>query len=532
MEKVEVIISDGVRDGLSRWVAIKLIERDEMVLRDLDRDVVDGALSVVTEFESAQRDDGVQLVASARYAAGDVIRGSCLTKAEDQSRTALSDRVDRILLNRVLAIPIFVAVMYLVYYICIQTVGTMGSDFINDGFVEWVKHNVGVALLNAGVETWLNDLITTGIIGGVGAVLGFLPLIIVLFLLLAILEEIGYMARVAYVLDRIFTRFGLSGKAVIPAVIGVGCGVPAIMGTRTIEDESSRNVSVMATTFMPCSAKLPILTVIVAAFFHSSAAVTLGLYLLGIVMILVSGLFLKKFTGFMGKPSPFVMELPVYHLPTVTNVVTSVTEKSWAFVRKAGTLILLSAVIIWVLSSYNWALEYLGDTATSGSMLADLGNAITWMFLPNGFGEHWQMSVASITGLMAKENLLSTVAVLLEAAVDADDIITSAALAKFCTSGVAMSFLIFNLLCAPCFAAIGAMHRELRTWRRTLVAVLYQCCTAYAVSTIYYQLWLVWNGQPGLGIVLVAVFVAIPVYVIVSRRPFGFIRDRLSRSVQ
>lgn len=530
-EKVDTIIHEHVREGLSRWAALKLIERDEMVLSDLDRDVVDRALEAVAEFEKESDDDGVQIVATARYAAGIEIQKKCVRKTEIEHKVTVSEKVDRVLLNKFAAIPIFAAVMYLVYYVCIQTVGTMGSDYINDEAVPWIQSSVGDALLGAGVEQWLSDLVVSGIIGGVGAVIGFLPLIIVLFFLLALLEEVGYMARVAYILDRIFVRFGLSGKSVIPAVIGIGCGVPAVMGTRTIEDESNRTVSVMTTTFMPCSAKLPILTVIVAAFFGGSAIVALSMYFLGIAMVLFSGLFLKKFSGFVGKPSPFIMELPLYHAPTARNVAIGVGEKSWAFVKKAGTLILLSAIIIWFLSSYDWSMNYLGDNAISDSMLADIGNAVTWIFLPNGFGEKWQFSVATITGLMAKENLLATVAVLLDAATDADDIITADALSAFTNGGIAMSFLIFNLLCAPCFAAIGAMHRELGTWKRTSVAVLYQCVLAYGVSTVYYQFWLLCHGTVGAGLVLAAIFIAVPLYVILSKNPFGFLRDRFGKGV-
>lgn len=527
---VSEVIKDTIRPELIRWVSLKLIERDEMVLSDLDKADVDKAMQIVEDFEKKINDDGVQAVATARYAAGARIEKACMSKDKNAvSGNRLSDKIDKILLNRVLGIFIFIAVMYIVYYISVQTIGTMGSDFINDGFDAWVSHNLGMAMLNSGVDPFLHDLIISGIIGGVGAVIGFLPQIIVLFLCLSILEECGYMARVAYLLDRIFYHFGLSGKAVIPAVIGIGCGVPAIMGTRTIENEANRTVSVMATTFMPCSAKLPIMTVIVAAFFHSSAAVTLCLYLLGIVMILLSGLFLKRFPGFIGNPSPFVMELPVYHCPMPRNVLTSVVEKSWAFVRKAGTLILLSAIIIWLLSSFDWGLNYLGDNETNGSILADIGNAFTWIFIPQGFGEHWQLSVASITGLMAKENLLATTAVLLDAATDADDIITSAAFHDFLggDGAMAMSFLIFNLLCAPCFAAIGAMHRELGTWKRTLVAVIYQCVTAYGVSVIYYNFALLFQGEFSGWLILAIICIIVPAYIMIDKnsvtRIMGFI---------
>lgn len=517
---VSDVIRETVRPEVLRWVALKLIERDEMVLRDLDKAEVDTSLEAVKILEEKVGDDGVQIVATARYDAGVKIEKECVVKKENSvSGNRISDKIDRILINRFFGIFIFIGVMYLVYYVSIQTVGTMGNDFINDGFDGWIAHNLGMAMLNAGVDPFLHDLIISGIIGGVGAVIGFLPQIIVLFLCLAVLEECGYMARVAYLLDRIFYHFGLSGKAVIPAVIGIGCGVPAIMGTRTIENEANRNVSVMATTFMPCSAKLPIITVIVAAFFHASAAVTLGLYLLGIVMILISGLFLKRFPGFIGKPSPFVMELPVYHCPMPRNILTSVTEKSWAFVKKAGTLILLSAVLIWLLSSFDWGLNYLGDDEIHGSILADIGNAFTWIFIPQGFGERWELSVASITGLMAKENLLATTAVLLNSVVDADDLITPEALFDFLDGNgrIAMSFLIFNLLCAPCFAAIGAMRRELGTWKRTAVAVLYQCVTAYGVSAIFYNFALLCSGTFSIWLIFAIICIIVPAYVILDK---------------
>ncbi len=517
---VSDVLKETVRPEVVRWVALKLIERDDMVLHDLDKAEVDESLAIVKSLEQKVGDDGVQIVATARYDAGTKIEKECVVKKEGTvSGNRLSDKIDRILLNRFFGILIFIVVMYIIYYVSIQTIGTKGNDFINDGFNPWLSHNLGMAMLNAGVDPFLHDLIISGMIGGIGAVIGFLPQIIVLFFCLAILEECGYMARVAYLLDRLFYRFGLSGKAVIPAVIGIGCGVPAIMGTRTIEDESNKNVSVMVTTFMPCSAKLPIITVIVAAFFHASAAVTLGLYLFGIVMILLSGLFLKRFPGFIGNPSPFVMELPVYHCPQPRNLMTSVTEKSWAFVRKAGTLILLSAVIIWLLSSFDWGLVYLGDNETNDSILADIGSAFTWIFIPQGFGEHWQFSVASITGLMAKENLLATTAVLLDAATDADDIITTEAISNFLSGNgtIAMSFLIFNLLCAPCFAAIGAMRRELGTWKKTLTAVLFQCATAYGVSVIYYNVALLVSGTISVWLILAVICIIVPAYIMIDK---------------
>lgn len=530
--KIAPILEKEVRDDVLRWASLKLLERDPMVIDDLEKETVEDAIAIIEEMEKENDNDGLQMMACARYDLAASIEKSVMTKAEGAvSGSSLSDKIDNVLIHRILGLPIFIAVMFVVYYISIQTIGTMGSDFINDGFMGWVDHSVGRWMIVNDVDPMLRGLVVTGIIGGVGAVIGFLPQIIVLFFLLAILEEVGYLARVAYVLDRIFCHFGLSGKTVIPAVIGIGCGVPAVMGTRAIEDPMNRNIAAISTTFMPCSAKLPIITVIVAAFFHASAGVTLILYVLGIVMILISGIILKKFTGIVGKPAPFIMELPVYHAPTVNNILTSVTEKSWAFVRKAGTLILLSAVIIWLLSSFDWGLNYLGDSTTTGSILSDIGHAITWIFLPAGFGQVWEFSVASITGLMAKENLLATVAVLFDAAVDADDIITAGALVKVLGSngaGLAMSFLIFNLLCAPCFAAIGAIRRELGSWRKTGFAVLYQCVMAYMVSTIFYQFWYLFCGHGSFDycIILAVVFIVILGYFIIAKDPIGAIKKR------
>ncbi len=529
-EKISSVISKDVRDDVVRWASLKLIERDPMVMGDLEDAVVEEAVAAVEEMEQKAGDDGLQMIATARYDVAAAIEKNSMTKEEGAvSGSALSDKIDNILLNRYAALPIFVVVLYVVYYISVQTVGTWGSDFINDGFMGWVDHEVGRWMIVNDVDPILRGLVVTGIIGGVGAVLGFLPLIIVLFFLLSILEEVGYLARVAYVLDRLFCHFGLSGKTIIPVVVGIGCSVPAIMGTRAIEDQLNRNVAVISTSFVPCGAKLPIITVIVAAFFNESAAVTVGLYVFGIIMLLLSGIILKKFTGIVGKPAPFIMELPVYHAPTPGNVFTSVVEKSWAFARKAGTLILLSAVLIWLLSSFDWSLEYLGDSTTTGSILADIGHAITWIFLPNGFGQVWEFSVASITGLMAKENLLATVAVLFNAAVDGDDIITAGALVKVLGSngtGLAMSFLIFNLICAPCFAAIGAMKRELGTWKKTGFAVAYQCILAYMVSTIFYQFWYLIAGEGSFDycIILAVLFIVVLGFFLIAKDPFGTIK--------
>lgn len=532
---VQAIIAPQVRDGLERWCAIKMIERDEMVVNDLDADVVEKANEVISAFERESSDDGVQIVATERYDAAERIEKSCMHRFEEKKRkdVSISDKIDNILLNRVLGIPIFLAVMLAVYYISIQTVGTWGSDWINDNATAWLQDTVRDALTDANVSTALTGLIVDGIIAGVFAVLGFLPQIIVLFLCLSILEECGYMSRVAYLLDRLFCRFGLSGKTVIPVVIGMGCGVPAIMGSRTIEDEQTRRITAMTTTFVPCSAKLPIITIIIAAFFHESAIVALSMYVLGICMILMSGIILKKFSGVTGKPSPFVMELPVYHAPTCRNVLTNTGEKSWSFVKKAGTFILLSCVIVWFLCSYDWGLGFIGSNETDGSMLADIGGAITNLFALQGFGNHWELTVSSITGLLAKENLLGTLAILVDPsgmATDEEGLLTAAGLAAFCTSGEAMAFLIFNLLCAPCFAAIGAMRRELGTWKATGFAVLYQCILAWCASLVFYQLWRIVHGMfDPIGFVIAVAVCCVYGYFLVAKDPVGAIRKNMEK---
>lgn len=535
ISKVQTVIAPSVRSGLERWCAIKMIERDEMVIGDLDGDVVERAMSVITDFEERTGDDGMQIVATARYDTAERIESQCVSRSGrvDDHDTAVSDRIDNVLLNRYLGIPIFLAVMLAVYFVSIQTVGTWGSDLINENATSWLQEAVADALERAEVSGALTGLIVDGMIAGVFAVIGFLPQIIVLFLCLSILEECGYMSRVAYLLDRLFCRFGLSGKTVIPVAIGMGCGVPAIMGSRTIEDEQTRRITVMTTTFIPCSAKLPIITVVIAAFFRESAIVALMMYVLGICMILMSGIILKKFSGVTGKPSPFVMELPIYHTPTFRNVLTNTGEKSWSFVKKAGTFILLSCVIIWFLCSYDWGLRFIGSNETGGSMLSDVGGAITGIFALQGFGNHWELTVSSITGLLAKENLLGTLAVLVDPSgigTGEDGLLTAGALASFCTSGEAMAFLIFNLLCAPCFAAIGAMRKELGNWRLTGFALLYQCMLAWCASLVFYQLWRITQDMfDPIGFAIAVAICCAYGYFIVAKDPVGAIRRRIEK---
>ena len=528
VEKISEVLKPVVKEGFERWTAIKVIENDRMIVDDLGEETVAQCKPFVDELCRKSGTDGLETVATARYDAAERIKTQVITFYDTgkETESKKSDKIDNVLLNKWVAIPIFIVVMYLVYFVSIQTIGTMGTDWINDTLTADLSDAVSTWCEDNEVADALSGLVVDGIISGVMAVIGFLPQIIVLFLCLAILEECGYMARVAYMLDRVFYHFGLSGKNVIPMVIGVGCGVPGIMGTRTIEDEQNRRISAMTTTFMPCSAKLPIITCVAAAFFHDSAIVALAMYLLGIIVILMSGVILKKFSGLTGKPSPFVMELPVYHIPTCRNVLLDTAQKSWAFVRKAGTLILLSAVLIWALSSYDWGLSYLGSNTTEGSALSDIGHALNPIFAWSGFGDHWEITVASITGLLAKENLLGTLAVLLGDPGDAEGFITADALAAYCSSNTAMAFLVFNCICAPCFAAIGAMHRELGTWKDTGYAVAYQCILAWGLSIVTYQFLELFGGEVHAGII-VAILVIIAIgYFLFAKDPVGAIKRR------
>lgn len=421
--------------------------------------------------------------------------------------------------------------MFLVYYISITTVGGWGTDWVNDVFFgEWTIPGAAAWLESMAVDPVLTAFIVDGLIAGVGAVLGFLPQMLVLFVLLVILEDSGYMARIAFVMDRVFRRFGLSGKSFIPILIGTGCGVPGIMASRTIESERDRRITAMTTTFIPCSAKLPIIALIAGALFGGSALVALASYFIGVLAILLSGIILKKWPSLSGTPSEFIMELPPYHIPGVATVIRSTFEKGWAFVRKAGTFILLACGIIWFLSAFDWSMSMVGDI--NDSMLADIGNAITWIFVPLGWGDEWQFSVGTITGLLAKENVVGTFGVLFgfsEVAESGDEIwpIIGAML----TPIAGFSFLAFNLLCAPCFAAIGAMRRELGTWKATGAAVLYQCLLAYAVSMVIFQIGsLLMYGTFGIWTVAAFATVALAAYILVSKEPFARARQKISEA--
>ena len=523
--KAEEGIRSDLRPELRRWAAIKVIERDEKA-SEYVREGFD-AEPIIKALEDEYDDSSESIITDQRYnSICDTVSG-CLNAPVDRNRETFSDKVDRYVTNKWLGLPIFVAVMYGVYYLAVQTIGTMGTDWVNDVFFgEWVLPAASDWLANASVNEALSGFVVEGLIGGVGAVLGFLPQMLVMFLLLAILEEIGYMSRIAFVMDRIFRRFGLSGKSFIPVMVGMGCGVPGVMASRTIESDRDRRITAMTTTFIPCSAKLPIIALIAGALFGGSAAIALSAYLIGILCILMSGIILKKWKSFVGEPSPFIMELPPYHLPSVMNMVMSVLQRGWAFVKKAGTFILVACALVWVLSSFNWSLEMVDADA---SMLASIGNAVGFIFAPLGFGD-WQFTVATVTGLLAKENVVGTLGVLFGfAEVSEAGEEFWALLAGMITPLAGFSFLLFNLICAPCFAAIGAMHRELGTWKATAFGVGYQCLLAYAVSVIVYQFGLVilYQTVEPIGIVMAVIALAAIAFLLIAKDPFGTIKSKV-----
>ena len=502
-----------------RWYSIKLFERDEKAIEQLK--LSPAALEEIEglrqEAEKEFDDDVESIITHERYVLIADLLKTCYHKQSKQKLTT-SDKIDKIVTNRILALPIFAVVMFLIYYISITTVGTMMTDWVNDVlFGEIIPPAVEGLLVSVGAADWLQSLILDGIVAGVGAVLGFLPQMLVLFLLLALLEDCGYMSRIAFIMDRIFRRFGLSGKSFIPMLIGLGCGVPAVQASRTIENDRDRKMTIMTTTFIPCSAKLPIIGLIAGALFNESGWVATSAYFVGIAAIIISGIILKKTKLFAGEPAPFVMELPAYHIPSVKGVLIHMWDRAKAFVRKAGTIIFLSSVVIWFLSSFNFQLQMVD---TGDSILAAIGRVIAPIFAPLGWG-HWEAAVGTISGLVAKENLVAIMGILYgfaEVAENGDEMWS--VFAQNFTAISAYSFLVFNLLCAPCFAAIGAIHREMGSAKWTWIAIGYQCIFAYIVSLIIYQLgtWFA-TGVFGLGTIVAIILVAALVYLLVRPNP-------------
>lgn len=503
-----------------RWFAIKLFERDEKAMEQLNLSaaVLDQIEALRQEAEREFDDDAESIITHERYQAISRILKTCYQKQQAKQRLTTSDKIDKIVTNRILALPIFALVMFVVYYLSISTVGTMMTDWVNDVlFTEIIPPAVEGWLTAANTAPWLQSLVLDGIIAGVGAVLDFLPQMMVLFLLLALLEDCGYMARIAFIMDRVFRRFGLSGKSFIPMLVGLGCGVPAVQASRTIENDRDRKMTIMTTTFIPCSAKLPIIGLISGALFHGSGWVATSAYFVGIAAIIISGIILKKTKLFAGDPAPFVMELPAYHIPSVKGVLIHMWDRSKAFVRKAGTIIFLSSALIWFLSNFNFSLQMV---ETPDSILASIGRVIAPIFAPLGWG-HWEAAVGSFAGLVAKENLVSVMAILYgfaEVAENGDEMWS--VFAQNFTMISAYSFLVFNLLCAPCFAAIGAIRREMGSGKWTWIAIGYQCLFAYVVSLIIYQIGnLLLGGTFGLGTVVGIILLAAMVYLMVRPNP-------------
>lgn len=492
-------IEDSIRGHVDnehlRWYSIKLFERDEKVgeLLKLNTAVYAEVEKIIADCEAEMDDDSESIITNERYAYISKVMLTCVQKKKNKGNMTASDKIDRIVTNRILALPIFALVMFLVYYVSVSTVGDWATGWVNDSlFGEIIPPAVEGWLAAAGTAGWLSSLILDGIIGGVGAVLGFLPQMMVLFFFLAILEDCGYMARIAFIMDRIFRKFGLSGKSFIPILIGTGCGIPGIMASRTIENESDRRMTIITTTFIPCGAKLPVIALIAGALFGGAAWVAPAAYFIGIAAIITSGIILKKFKFFAGDPAPFVMELPSYHIPGLKGVVIHMWDRAKSFVQKAGTIIFISAIVIWFLSTFSWSMAMVD---TPDSMLASIGNAIAPIFTPLGFGQ-WEASVASITGLVAKENVVGTFGILYGFAEVAEDGVEYwARLQAAYTPLAAFSFLVFNLLCAPCFAAMGAIRREMGSGKLTWFAIAYQTVFAYIVALAIYQLGMLFTGN-------------------------------------
>ena len=521
---VGTMLGMDIPEAQKRFFAIKLLEKDDKIKEQMKQ--VPDVSNEIKALEDAFDDDTESIITNERYVYISSIIGKCVTKGQKGGMT-VSDKIDRIVTNRWLALPIFAAVMFIVYYVSITTVGAFLTDWTNDVlFGEIIPPAIEKLLVAVNCADWLQGLILDGIVAGVGAVLGFVPQMLVLFIFLAFLEGCGYMARVAFIMDRIFRKFGLSGKSFIPMLIGSGCGVPGIMASRTIESDRDRKMTIMTTTFVPCGAKLPIIALIAGAFFNNAGWVAWSAYFVGVAAIICSGIILKKTKMFSGEPAPFVMELPAYHMPTVGNVLRSMWERGWSFIKKAGTIILLSTIVLWFLMSFGWVdgkFGMLDAEQLNDSILASIGNVIAPIFAPLGWtkaGEGWKMAVAAITGLIAKENVVATFGMLFgfaEVAEDGSEIWGN--LAQVMTPIAAYGFLVFNLLCAPCFAAMGAIKREMNNAKWFWFAIGYQCGLAYIVSLCIYQFGTLFTGG-GFGLWTVVAVVLLIVFLYMLFRPY------------
>lgn len=526
LEQIGMQVSGHCQPSHNRWYAVKLFERDartELPLGQMAKGTIEACIKTV---EDAQDDDAESIITNARYECAAKLAHAAGREGKVHKLTG-SDKIDQIVTNRWLGFPIFVGVMFLVYYLSISTVGTMMTDWVNDVlFVKIIPPAVEGWLAAAATPEWLNGLVLDGIVAGIGAVLGFLPQMMVLFLCLAFLEDCGYMARIAFLMDRIFRRFGLSGKSFIPMLIGTGCGVPGIMASRTIENQRDRRMTVITTTFIPCSAKLPVIALIAGALFGGAWWVGPSAYFVGVAAIICSGIILKKTRLFVGDPAPFVMELPAYHWPSLKGVLRHMWERAVAFIKKAGTVIFLAVTLIWFLQTFNFRLEMVEQNE---SILASIGNVLAPIFAPLGWGD-WRAAVAAISGLIAKENVVGTLGVLFGFAEVAEDGVEIwGTMQQVFTPVAAYSFLVFNLLCAPCFAAIGAVRRELGgKW--TLIAVGYQCLLAYMVSLCIYQFGALLTGAASFGVGTVAAIIILVVFLYLLFRPQPKPESKLRRA--
>ena len=517
---VESKLGSDIVNEQKRFFAIKLLEKDDKITEQMKS--VPDVSAEIKQLEDKFDDDTESIITNERYVYISSIIGDCVTKNKKNAMTT-SDKIDRIVTNRWLALPIFAVVMWVVYYVSVTTVGTFVTDWTNDVLFGEIIPPAIENLLNAiHCADWLQGLILDGIVAGVGAVLGFVPQMLVLFLFLAFLESCGYMARVAFIMDRIFRKFGLSGKSFIPMLIGSGCGVPGIMASRTIENDRDRKMTIMTTTFIPCGAKLPIIALIAGALFDGASWVAPSAYFVGIAAIICSGIILKKTKLFAGDPAPFVMELPAYHWPTVSNVLRSMWERGWSFIKKAGTIILMSTIVLWFLMNFGWvdgSFGMLEAEQLNDSILASIGSVIAPLFAPLGWGD-WKMAVAAVSGLIAKENVVGTFGILFgfgEVAEDGAEIWGQ--LAGSLSTVAAYSFLVFNLLCAPCFAAMGAIKREMNNTKWFFTAIGYQTLLAYVVSLCIYQIGnLFIGGGFGIGTVVAVLLIIGFVYLLV--RPY------------
>ena len=528
---IEESIQGRVDERFLRWYAVKLFERDEKVQQELqlDQQTLAHIGAHIADCEKEMDDDAESIITNQRYAYINKVVTAAVHKQNRAGNMTVSDKIDRVVTNRIAALPIFACVMALIYAIAMGgfpiSIGTMATEWTNDVlFGEIVPPAVQGFMESVGCAPWLTGLVVDGIVAGVGAVLGFVPQMLVLFLLLSILEDIGYMARIAFIMDRIFRKFGLSGKSFIPMLVGTGCGVPGVMASRTIENDRDRKMTIMTTCFIPCGAKMPIIGLFAGALFGGSFLVAVSAYFIGVAAIVISGIILKKTKLFAGDPAPFVMELPAYHIPAWGNVLRATWERGWSFIKRAGTVILASSVVLWFLQGFGFtdgAFGMVEDNNTS--LLAAIGGVVDVVFAPLGFGT-WQATVATVTGLIAKENVVSTFAVLFnyagEVSEEGEEI--WGMVADFFTPLTAYSFMVFNLLCAPCFAAMGAIKREMNNGKWTAIAIGYMCLLAYCTSLVIYQIGGLFTGETafGLGTVAALAILAAVLYLLFRRNKY------------